>query len=135
MILLILKKRPKEISVSFPFQAKGFYAFSFLGKQLIDDLRIALAAHFLHALAHEETDELRVALFVTSNLIGVRGNHSIDNGLDGARVAYLLHATFVNDGRGIFILVNHGDENLFALLRGNYIGRNKLNELNCARRA
>ena len=117
----------------FSFQAKGFYTFSFLASSWLITFRLPLAAHFLHALAHEEADELRVALFVTSNLIGVRGNHGIDNGLDGARVAYLFHATFVNDGRRVLILVNHGSENFLALLRGNCIGRNKLNELNCAR--
>ena len=94
---------------------------------------LPLAAHFFHALAHKEANELRIALFVTGNLIGVRGNHGIDNGFNGARVAYLFHATFVNDGRGVFILINHGSEDFLALLRGNRIGRDKLNELNCTR--
>lgn len=100
------RKRPTKKETErhfglFSFQAKGFYAFSFLASSWLITFGLPWPRiSFMH-WPTKKPMSFSVALFVTSNLIGVRGNHGIDNGLDGARVAYLFHATFVNDGRGV----------------------------------
>src|SRR5262245_23616196 len=65
-------------------------------QQLVDDLRIGLAAGRFHDLAHEPADRrgLRLGLL---DLVAVGGNHRIDGLLDGAGVGDLSQPPLLDD--------------------------------------
>src|SRR6476659_6655384 len=66
-------------------------------KPLVHQLRVRLALHRLHRLPDEESEQLLFAGFVVRDLVGVGAEHLVDLGIDGARVAGLLEASFLDD--------------------------------------
>src|SRR5215203_136904 len=70
-------------------------------QQIVDHAGIGLAAHRLHRLADEETEQLVLAAAIFGDLIGIGGHYSGDHCVDRAGVRGLLHATILDDLRGI----------------------------------
>src|SRR5215813_10354827 len=85
--------------------------------QIVDGLRVRLAAGRLHDLPDEPADCLRIGLGV-ADLVGIGGDDLIDQLLDRAQVRHLLHSARLNDCLRIAALGPDDVEQLLGDLAG-----------------
>src|SRR5690606_21984407 len=87
-------------------------------KNLVDLLRVGLAAGRLHHLPDEEPDHLSLAVAVLLHLLGIGAHHIVDERFDRRAIGDLHEAAALDDLLDLAALAPQGLEHLLRDLAG-----------------
>src|ERR1044072_4067949 len=112
---------PVTIAVLFASEAINVSGGQLRAQPFVHDLRIGLPFRRLNHLAHEEPEQRFLAAAIIANLIGVRSDDRVDEGIDLARIADLHQSLFFNDRERALTAFKHLNQNVFRLLAANLL--------------